>query len=66
MVQRQQLSAMGTTPQPAHFSSIEVATDKAEYLKKIARMSTGALKILAEKSDKPGIEKKLEAYKNFI
>jgi len=45
---------------------MEVPSDKIEYLKKIARLGVEALKILAEKSDKPGIEKKLQAYKNLI
>lgn len=39
---------------------------KAQCLETIARLSLGTLRILADKAQIPGIESKIEAYKNFI
>ena len=39
---------------------------KARYLKQLAGLSEDALRILAEKSKKPGREQKLKAFQNLI
>ncbi len=45
---------------------IEVPANKADFLKQISTLGIETLQILAEKSKKPGIEKRLQQYKNWI
>jgi hypothetical protein len=45
---------------------IKVPADRARYLTELSTLSPEALKILAEKSKKPGIEQKLKQFQNFI
>ena len=55
---------MGQQSQPS--IKIEVPAEKAAQLQKLATLSVASLDILAEKSGKPGIEKKLQTFKNLI
>ena len=52
------------TPLQVHTENIPV--DKLQYLIRISKLSISSLKILAEKSEKAGIEQRLERFKNFI
>lgn len=47
-------------------AQISVDPAKAKYLEELARLSVESLKILAEKSKKPGIEAKLKQFQNFL
>jgi hypothetical protein len=45
---------------------IEVPAEKARQLQKLSTLSVESLNILAEKSGKSGIERKLQTFKNLI
>lgn len=47
-------------------TSVEVPSEKAEYLREISTMNVETLKILAAKSKKPGIEQKLKNWQHLI
>lgn len=49
-----------TLGKPAPTNSIEVSQDKAAQLQQLAAMSAESLRILADLSKKPGIEKALK------
>jgi len=61
MVQRSQTAEPTQQQVP-----IEVPANKAEFLKQISTLGVETLQILAEKSKKPGIEKRLQQYKAWI
>lgn len=50
----------------AQTKQLTVDAEKAAYIEKISKLSIESLKILAEKSEKPGIEGKLKTYAAFI
>lgn len=45
---------------------IKVPADKATFLLELSKLSVESLRILAEKSKKPGIEKKLQTYQSLL
>lgn len=55
-----------TRQEPQATCSVPCSPDKAQYLAQIAKLSTESLRILAEKSRKPGIESKLKTFEHFI
>lgn len=59
----QPLQTAEPTQQQVH---IDVPANKAEFLKQISMLGVDTLQILAEKSKKPGIEKRLQQFKSLI
>lgn len=60
------LAEKHTIAVPVTACDLKEAQEKGKYLSDLSNLSISTLKLLAEKSRKPGIEKKLEQYKNLI
>ena len=50
----------------AQTKTLVVELSKADYLQTISNLNEESLKILADKSTKPGIEKKLKSMQHFF
>lgn len=60
------LSKTPTQRAQPQLCSVTCSPEKAEYLAQLASLSVESLRILAEKSRKPGIEQKLKNFQHFI